>query len=305
MDNNKIELKNLQTLLITGSRGFVGDHICKSYFKNKYNLIKDIHTDKQQNDITKIEYFENFDDKIDVIIHLAAKTSINDSSIDPYETYYENIVGTLNVLEFAKRKNIANLIFLSTYVYGEPEYIPINENHPLNPHSPYNKSKLIAESLCKDYSKIFGINIVILRPFYLYGYDRKKNTLIKSVLNQINTTGIIKLSNEKTSRDFLYISDFIELLNKILNKFPSGCNIYNVGSGTSYTITEISKRIANLLNKKIRICYDGSIRKQDINEMVADITKISKEFDWKPKIDIDQGLTLTIKQSKEEKENNN
>ena len=167
-------MKNLHTILITGSRGFVGDHICKSYFKNKYNLITDNPTDKQRNDITKIEYFENFDDKIDVIIHLAAKISINDSLIDPYETYYKNIVGTLNVLEFAKRKNITNFIFLSTYVYGEPQYLPIDENHPINPHSPYNKSKIIAESLCKDYSKIFGINIVILRPFYLYGYNKKK-----------------------------------------------------------------------------------------------------------------------------------
>ncbi len=258
-------LKNLHTILITGSRGFVGDHICKSYLKTKYNLLPDNPTDNQRNDITKREYFENFDDKIDVIIHLAAKISINDSLKNPYETYYKNIVGTLNVLEFAKRKNITNFIFLSTYVYGEPRYLPIDENHPINPHSPYNKSKIIAESLCKDYSKIFGINIVILRPFYLYGYNRKKNTLIRSVLDQINTNGIIKLSNEKTSRDFLYISDFIELLNNILNKFPPGCNIYNVGSGTSYTITEISRKIANLLNKKIRICYDESIRKRRYN----------------------------------------
>jgi UDP-glucose 4-epimerase len=295
-------LKNLRNILITGSRGFVGDHICKSYFKNKYNLITDNHTDNQINDITNIEYFEVFQHKIDAIIHLAAKTSINDSFRDPYETYYKNIIGTLNVLEFAKRKNITNFIFLSTYVYGEPHYLPIDENHPINPHSPYNTSKLIAESLCKDYSKLFRINIVILRPFYLYGYNEKKNTLIRSILNQINNNEIIKLSNEKTSRDFLYISDFIELLNKILNKFPSGYTIFNVGSGTSYTITEIAKKIANLLNKKIQISYDESIRKKDINEMVADITKISNEFDWKPKIDIDRGLTLTIKNSVERKE---
>ena len=294
---------NIHNILITGSKGFVGENICKSYLNSKYNLITDSHKDNSQKDITKIEYFENFGDKIDAIIHLAAKTSINDSLTDPYETYYINIIGTLNVLEFAKRKNITNLIFLSTYVYGEPQYLPIDENHPINPHSPYNKSKIIAESLCEDYSKIFGINVVILRPFYLYGYNRKKNTLIRSILDQINTNEIVKLSNEKTRRDFLYISDFIELLNKILNKFPSGFNIYNVGSGTSYSITEISRKIANLLNKEIRICYDGSIRKQDINEMVADITKTSKEFDWNPKIDIDQGLTLTIRKSKEEKEN--
>ena len=293
----------IHNILITGSKGFVGENICKSYLNNKYNLITDNQNDKSQKDITKIEYFENFDDKIDTIIHLAAKTSINDSLTDPYETYYINIIGTLNVLEFAKRKNITNLIFLSTYVYGQPQYLPIDENHPINPHSPYNKSKIIAESLCEDYSKIFGINVVILRPFYLYGYNRKKNTLIRSILDQINSNEIVKLSNEKTSRDFLYISDFIELLNKILNRFPLGYNIYNVGSGTSYTITEISKKIANLLNKEIRICYDGSIRKQYINEMVADITKTSKEFDWNPKIDIDQGLTLTIRKSKEEKEN--
>src|SRR5574339_151006 len=295
---------NIHNILITGSKGFVGQNICKSYLNNKYNLITDNHKDNSQKDITKIQYFENFGDKIDAIIHLAAKTSINDSLSDPYETYYMNIVGTLNVLEFAKRKNITNFIFLSTYVYGEPQYLPIDENHPINPHSPYNKSKIIAESLCEDYSKIFGINVVILRPFYLYGYNRKNNTLIRSILDQINTNEIIKLSSDKTSRDFLYISDFIELLNKILNRFPSGYNIYNIGSGTSYTITEISRKIANLLNKKIRICYDGSIRKQDINEMVADITKISKEFDWKPKIDIDQGLTLTIKKSKINENNN-
>jgi UDP-glucose 4-epimerase len=292
---------NIHNILITGSKGFVGENICKSYLNNKYNLITDNQNDKSQKDITKIEYFENFGDKIDAIIHLAAKTSINDSLSDPYETYYINIIGTLNVLEFAKRKNVSNFIFLSTYVYGEPQYLPIDENHPINPHSPYNKSKIIAESLCEDYSKIFGINVVILRPFYLYGYNRKNNTLIRSILDQINTNEIIKLSSDKTSRDFLYISDFIELLNSILNTFPSGYNIYNVGSGTSYTITEISRKIANLLNKKIRICYNGSIRKQDINEMVADITKTSKEFDWKPKIDIDQGLTLTIGKSKEEK----
>lgn len=297
-------MKELHTILITGSGGFVGDHICKSSFNNKYNLITDNHKDNQRNDITKLEYFDNFDDKIDLIIHLAAKTSINDSLDNPYETYYKNIVGTLNVLEFAKRKNITKIVFLSTYVYGKPQYLPIDENHPVNPHSPYNKSKIISESLCEDYSKIFGIDIVILRPFYLYGYNRKKNTLISSILDQINTNKIIKLSNKKTSRDFLYISDFIELLDNIVNAFPSGCNIYNVGSGTSYTLTEISRRMANLLNKKIRIYVDESIRKQDINEMVADITKISKEFDWKPTIDIDQGLSLTIKRSNEEKENN-
>ncbi|MDR4511474.1 MAG: NAD(P)-dependent oxidoreductase [Nitrososphaeraceae archaeon] len=294
---------NIFNILITGSKGFVGENICKSSFNNKYNLITDNHKDDQINDITKLEYFDNFSDKIDLIIHLAAKTSINDSLNNPYETYYKNIVGTLNLLEFAKRKNITNIIFLSTYVYGKPQYLPIDENHPINPHSPYNKSKIIAESLCEDYSKIFGIDIVILRPFYLYGYNRKKNTLISSILDQINTNKIIKLSNKKTSRDFLYISDFIELLNNIVNAFPSGYNIYNVGSGTSYTLTEISMRIANLLNKKVRICYDESIRKQDINEMVADITKISKDFDWKPKIDIDQGLSLTIKRSNDEKEN--
>lgn len=290
--------------MITGSKGFVGEHICKSSFNNKYNLITDNHKDNQRNDITKLEYFDNFNDKIDLIIHLAAKTSINDSLDNPYETYYKNIIGTLNVLEFAKRKNITKIIFLSTYVYGKPQYLPIDENHPVNPHSPYNKSKIISESLCEDYSKIFGIDIVILRPFYLYGYNRKKNTLISSVLDQINTNKIIKLSNKKTSRDFLYISDFIKLLNNIVNAFPSGCNIYNVGSGTSYTLTEISRRMANLLNKKIKIYYDESIRKQDINEMVADITKISKEFDWKPTIDIDEGLLLTIKRSNEEKETN-
>lgn len=292
-------MANIHTILITGSKGFVGDHICKSYFKNKYHLITDVSSkDNQRNDITKMEYFDNFNDKIDVILHLAAKTSINESLKNPYDTYYENIIGTLNVLEFAKRNNIVKIIFLSTYVYGNPQYLPVDENHPVNPHSPYNNSKIIAEKLCEDYSKTFGINIVVLRPFYLYGYNTKKNTLIRSILDQIATNKRVNLSNEKTSRDFLYIDDFIELLNNILNKFPSEYNIYNVGSGKSYTITEVSKKIGKLLNKKIQIQYDKSIRKDDINDMVADITKISKEFNWKPVINIDEGLLSIIKEYK-------
>lgn len=100
---------------------------------------------------------------MDAIVHLAAKTSISDSFKEPYETFYTNIVGTLNVLEFAKIRKIRKFIYISTYVYGEPRHLPVDEKHVVNPHSPYNTSKLLAEKICEDYSNDLQMNIVTLR----------------------------------------------------------------------------------------------------------------------------------------------
>ena len=157
---------------------------------------------------------------VDTIIHLAAKTSITNSINNPYETYYNNICGTLKILDFARERKIKKFINMSTYVYGKPLYLPIDEKHPINPHTPYNKSKIISENLCKYYSNDYGINIVTLRPFYIYGSLSNPLSFIPSITQQIKKNGNVFLSRENTKRDFLHIDDFINLILKILDKFP-------------------------------------------------------------------------------------
>lgn len=284
--NDKIKI------LITGNRGFVGTNLIKK-LKNTFYIVP---TDKdafQRIDILKKNHLDELE-KTDVIIHLASKTSIPGSINDPYQTYNTNIIGTLNILEFARENKINKIINIGTYIYGKPKYFPIDEKHPVKPHSPYTKSKLIAEKLCEYYTEDYGIDIVTLRPFYLYGPSPNELSFIPSIIQQIKQGGRVILSNRNTKRDFLFIDDFIDLIYKILFNFPKGYNAYNVGFGQSSSLEKVVDIIKKILGINIIIEYDSSIRPNDIVDMVADISSLQKLYGWKPKIDIETGLRLTL-----------
>lgn len=285
----------INKVLITGSKGFVGTHLCNYFSENGLQVVSTI--DKQRPvDVTNIDELLLIND-VDAIVHLAAKTSISDSFKDPSQTYYTNLVGTLNVLEFARAKKIKNLIYVSTYVYGQPVYLPVDENHPLNPHSPYNHSKLLAEKICQNYSYYFGLNIVTLRPFYVYGPNSRNHSLVPSIIKQIKKNGKVRLSGKKVKRDFLFVTDFVYLIGKILQDFPKGDNIYNVGYGESYSLNQIANKLAVLFGRKIEIEISKETR-LDVSDMIADIAKVSKKFNWRPSIDINKGLQLIVEDSR-------
>ncbi len=231
---------------------------------------------------------------VDTIIHLAAKTSITNAINEPYNTYHVNILGTLNLLDFARSQNIKNIINISTYVYGKPMYLPVDEKHVINPHTPYNKSKIISENLCEYYSQDYGLNVVTLRPFYIYGPFSNSLTFLPSIISQIKEKGSITLSNENTKRDFLFVDDFTNLLIKILTTFPIGYNVYNVGYGESHSLEEVVHIIEEITNLKIPITYNKQLRPNDITNMIADIKKVSEFFDWMPQINIKDGLKITL-----------
>ncbi|HEY9398943.1 MAG TPA: NAD-dependent epimerase/dehydratase family protein [Nitrososphaeraceae archaeon] len=284
----------INKVLVTGSRGFIGKHLCKSLRENGIRVVTH---GKERNklDVTNLGKILTIED-VEAVVHLAAKTSILDSMKNPYQTYFTNIVGTLNLLEFARIRNVRKFIYVSTYVYGQPQYLPIDEKHVVNPHSPYNRSKLLAEELCQNYSHDFGIDIVILRPFYVYGPDSRDRSFIPSIIQQIKKNAIVELSGEQIKRDFLFVTDFVLLLQIILREFPNGYNIYNAGYGTSYSLKEVAQSLAKLLDRKIAI-QSFKTNVDDISDMRADITKVSKTFKWKPTVDIGKGLRLIVQES--------
>ncbi len=290
-------------VFITGETGFIGSRL-KNYFQRLGVIVINPNIDIQNSginnriNILEKEKLNQLEGDIDAIIHLASKTSIPNSFVNPYETYYTNIIGTLNILEFAKEKRIKKVVNVSTYVYGKPLYVPIDENHPINPHSPYNRSKLLAENLCENYSKDFNLNIVTLRPFYIYGPSSNPSSFIPSIIRQINTNRKAILSQKNTKRDFLFVDDFISLVLKILRNFPRHYNVYNVGSGKSNSLEDVIKIFEKIMQNEIDIDYNESLRPNDILEMVADIGIVTEQFDWKPKIDIEEGLRCIIKNCK-------
>ncbi|MDN5867799.1 MAG: GDP-mannose 4,6-dehydratase [Candidatus Nitrosocosmicus sp.] len=276
--------------MVTGEKGFVGTHLIKQY-SNRIKIANENFAERLN--ILDTENLKKIG-KVDAVVHLASRTSIPNSIRNPSETYYSNIIGTLNILEYLRNFEIDRIINISTYVYGSPVYLPIDENHPINPHSPYNKSKVISEDLCEYYSKDYNINVVTLRPFYIYGSNGNPNFLIPSILRQITEKQVVTISRENTKRDFLFIDDFLELIGIILNNFPTGYNVFNVGYGQSHSIEEIVNMIAEINNIKIPIEIDKLLRPNDITEMIADITKVNKFFGWSPKTDLRTGLEKTI-----------
>ena len=157
----------MRKLLITGRNGFIGTHLNKFLSTKSFDIINSVKTDE----INLCDWKEvKALNKAETIIHLASKNFIPESFEIPLEYYNNNIISTLNILEKAKT-DCANVVFFSTYVYGTPKYLPIDEDHVKNPLNPYTQSKLICEELCKAYSRDFGIPVTIFRPFNIFKFN--------------------------------------------------------------------------------------------------------------------------------------
>jgi UDP-glucose 4-epimerase len=282
-------------ILVTGANGFIGKHLCKRLTENGFNIADGKSSSYQRPlDVTDLGQLASACRNVDTVIHLAGRTSIKSSLRDPYKTYYINYIGALNLVEASRLMDVNRLINVSTFVYGQSHHIPINERHRINPHSPYTKSKLLAEMICQYYSSDFDIDVVTLRPFQIYGPGARPDSYVPSVIQQIASKGEVLLNGKNVRRDFLFVDDFVNLIVAILNNFPNGYNVYNVGFGKSHALEKIAKILANLMSKRIKINYDEAYPGPSGSDMRADITKVSEAFRWKPRVTIKEGMRYTL-----------
>ncbi len=283
----------MKNIAVTGSSGFIGKHLVSALFKSDFNVIELDH-DKgfdllNEKDIKRIP-------KFDVIVHLAAKSFVPLSFKKPWDFYYNNYLITLNILELAKEFN-AKVIFFSSYLYGKPDYLPIDEKHNLNPHNPYAQSKLICEKLCEGYNRDFNIPIIIFRPFNIYGPNQHKEFIIPSIINQYKTGQII-LKDPRPKRDFIYINDLIKAVLLAINYNNSNYEIFNIGFGKSCSVKEIIEIISELTDKKFKVIFTNETRKGEILDTVADTLKIRSMLHWHPYIEIKKGIEMILMDEK-------
>jgi nucleoside-diphosphate-sugar epimerase len=281
-------------IAISGSDGFVGKRLVNALETNGYrNIVKiDKNTNIDLTNWSKVKDIKN----IDVFFHLASNNFVPDSYSNPILFYSNNFNTTLNALEISRLNN-AKFIYISSYVYGQPKYLPIDEKHPVDNFNPYSSSKILCEDLCKSYNKHFGVKVTIIRPFNLYGPDQNNKFLIPMIIDQAKK-GHICLNDHRPKRDFLYIDDAIESFIRLLVFETDSIEIFNLGSGISYSIKEIIDTISLLMNKKLTVEYRNIIRENEILETKADIKKISSKLNWEPKVTFKEGLIKTIKYSK-------
>jgi len=276
-----------ETILVTGADGFIGQHLVNALRSRGYSV--ETHS-RALGDLAHcaLEYVG-----ISHVFHLAGKTFVAESWSDPCSFYQNNVVATANVLEFCRRSG-ASLTFISSYVYGVPQFIPIPEDHPLQAFNPYSHSKILAEDVCGFYAKHHGIRIAILRPFNIYGPGQGGQFLIPTLVRQALalSSKTIEVADSRPRRDFLYVSDLVAVMLATLS--PGIRGTYNAGSGVSTSIQELVAVLNGLGAVQKPLISRGESRSVEILDVAADIRKAECELNWKPQVDLTTGLRLTI-----------
>ena len=302
---------NEQEVVVTGAAGFIGSNLCRvlleqgakvTGFDNLYSGKMDFIKDPIDNglnfvhgDIRDQQAIEKSTKKCKFIFHLAAQTSVPFSMEKPKEDCEINVVGTLNVLEAAKKAGARMIFASSCAVYGNPEIRPTPETHRTQPIAFYGLTKLLGENYCRFYHETYNTEIVILRIFNVYGPNC--HGAIYDFLNKLrkNPSKLEVLGTGKQSRDFVYVSDMVDALLKAASTPKAAGQEFNIGTGTTTSVTEIAKMLIELLGLDTEIYLKGGIAwAGDMDITLADNSKAKSVLLWEPQIALKEGLKKLI-----------
>jgi nucleoside-diphosphate-sugar epimerase len=271
---------------VTGSGGFIGSNLVKKLAVSNFEVFEI--SRKTGFNLLKWSSIKDIK-RCDVIIHLAAKTYVPNSFANPGNFYRTNINLTLNALELARKWN-ARFIYMSSYLYGNPIYLPVDESHPISPHNPYAETKLISEELCKAYSRDFGVKGVFFRLFNIYGRGQKDLFLIPEVIEKIKYGKVLTLKDPRPKRDYIHIDDTISAIIASLNYEYDGFDVFNLGTGKSRSVEEVVNTIQLFSPTKFDVIYTHEYRKGEVLDSVADTSYIKNKLNWESKIDFTDGI---------------
>lgn len=280
-------MKPTENILITGGNGFIGRHLIE-YLQTKHYRV--IHPDSQELDVRTEADFDSFcGTDISHVIHLAGRTFVPASWENPKNFFEVNVMGTLQVIEFCRRYGI-NLTYISAYIYGQPKSIPVSETSDVKPDNPYAKSKYMAEELCEFYSSFFSMNISVLRLFNVYGPGQNENFLIPAIMRQLcSDSAKIEVNDLNPRRDYIYIEDVCNAIELSIEK-SKGFQLYNIGSGVSFSVQEIIDLLQKLAGTHKQTVSRNMVRRNELNDVTADISCIKENWKWEPSISLEEGL---------------
>lgn len=242
--------------------------------------------------------------KVDYVIHLAAWTHIDRSLLDITPFVETNIKGTSVLLEGLRRYHVKRLVHVSTCeVYGEAKYLPIDEQHPTEPLSPYAVSKLAGEQLVQLYQKLYKIPAVILRPFNIFGPRQYPEKLIPFfIINAMLDNPLPIYGDGTAKRDWLYVDDLLPIMWRIMEMEGVDGEILNIATGKGITINEIADYILNTLDKPKTLKRHVNEREGHIKQLIGSYKKVEQLLEWSPTVGFSQALRKTITWYKENRE---
>lgn len=307
----------MQKILVTGGAGFIGSHLCKSLLDNGYFVIclDNLLTGSKKNienlftnpnfEFIKADVCSHLNLNLDInfIFHLASPASPIDYQNFSEETLLVNSKGTLNVLNLANQTKAKVLIASTSEIYGDPLEHPQKETYwgnanSFGPRSCYDESKRFAETASYIFYHKYNLDVRIVRIFNTYGPNMQKDDgrVVSNFINWAIENKSIKIDGDGSqTRSFCYVSDLVDGIMKIMFDKKTKGEIFNLGNPNEFKIKELAEIIIKLTNSKSKIILSKSFRPDDPMQRCPDITKIKKMLNWKPEVELIEGLTKTIK----------
>lgn len=304
-------------VLVTGAGGFIGSHLTEKLVKQGHRVRAFVHYNSR-NSWGWLESSEVKDDVevysgdirdydsvkaslkgIDIVFHLAALIGIPYSYISPVAYIKTNIEGTYNVCQAAREAGVARLIHTSTSeVYGTAQYVPIDENHPLQAQSPYAASKIGADQLALGFYRSFGLPVTVIRPFNTFGPRQSARAVIPTIITQLlRGHEEIKLGNLTPTRDFNFVEDTVDGFITVGLSPQTVGEVINIGSGREISIGELANLLGQLIGVEVRIQQETVRYRPEASEverLCCNNNKARELTGWQPKYSLIDGLKITI-----------
>lgn len=304
-------------VLVTGADGFIGSHLVELLYQEGYEITALAQYNSFGNvgwlssikckenitmvsgDIRDLDFCQSIMKEIDIVYHLAALIAIPFSYIAPQSYLETNINGTMNVCIAAKNNKVKRVINVSTSeVYGTAKYVPIDEEHPLQPQSPYSASKIAAESIAMSFYNSFELPVTTVRPFNTYGPRQSARAIIPTIISQINQDiKEIKLGDISPTRDFNYVEDICRGIILVSKEDKLIGRVVNIGSNTENSIEIIVNLIQKIMNKNIKILTDKKRirpKNSEVFRLNCDYSLLKSFTNYEPLTEIEVGLEKTI-----------
>jgi len=293
-------------VLLTGGLGQVGSYLCE-------RLVREGHTVTILDNLSSI--FRPYPEEAnfvkgdirdaglvnilmaqaDIVIHCAAQISISRSMEDPLFDEENNVTGTLNLLNAARKADVKRFVYFSSAaVYGNPVHLPVDEAHPQNPMSPYGASKLSGEKYALMFHKAYGLPTTAIRPFNIYSPRQDPSNSYSGVISKFidnvkKGKPPVIFGDGNATRDFVSVHDVVDLVMLMIEKDAAVGEVFNCGTGQVTSITELAQIVLGLYDSDLKPVYEPE-RPGDIKYSYADISRAKKLLGYLPKVSLQDGL---------------
>jgi nucleoside-diphosphate-sugar epimerase len=277
-------------VLVTGAGGFVGRALVAALTSAGHRVLSLTSADGRIEDSRTWRALPG--EGLVRVFHLAGKTFVPDSWADPAGFLGTNTLGAANALEFCRGRGVP-LTYVSAYVYGHPRSLPVAEDAPVEPSNPYALSKRTAELWAEFYSRAHGVPVTVLRPFNVYGPGQDERFLIPTVVRQALHDDAIRIDDLSPRRDYIFIADFVDALILTLGA-DRGFGVYNIGSGASLSVGQVIDCVQRAARTCKNVVCKNAVRPNEMNDVVADITRARQVLAWQPRHSFDEGIAITV-----------